>query len=146
MTALILLVEDNPQDVVIDRLAMQDCEIDHRLEVAQDGEQALEILRSIETPDLIILDINLPGMSGIELLRHIRAIPELVTTPVIVMSNSQREEDVDRAYRATCNAFIQKPMGYDKILRNFKAIKEFWFKVATLPSYKNQPPDSTRQE
>jgi CheY-like chemotaxis protein len=145
----ILLVEDSPHDILFVQEALKDLGIRHTMLTAQDGEGALQMLAGGARPDIIFLDLNLPGMTGLEVLAAIKSTPETSALPVIVLTNSQREEDVIKAYKAQCNAYIRKPMGYDKIVKNFEAFKIFWLEAVTLPGHTGPlvgPPDPPEAE
>jgi len=133
----ILLVEDNSTDAELLTEAFKDsCGDQVVLEVASDGEEALRILRSIEVkPHLVLLDLNLPRMSGLEVLRELRREADLAlrALPILILTNSRSNQDVLKAYTYNCNAFIQKPLGYQGILDLVKQTGAFWFGCATLP-------------
>ena len=138
----ILLVEDNPADAAIVRLALNRCRrlTDSRLHHVPDGEQALRYLRGMEPgaqgppPDLVLLDINLPGMGGIECLSQIRKAPALTHLPVMILSSSDAHGDILRSYQLHANAYVHKPVGIEELLKVFEAIADFWFIVAKLPA------------
>jgi len=134
----ILLVEDNPHDIEITVRALKKGQIKNELVVARDGEQALEMLfgpdSGSETPGLILLDLNLPKVGGIEVLEAIKKDPELRKIPVIVLTTSSREEDIVRSYDLGVNTFITKPVGFDDFMRVVSTIQEYWIFIATLPT------------
>ena len=133
----ILLVEDNPQDVEITRRALEKGQVKNRLTVARDGQEALDILDAIkgdDPPSLILLDLNMPRLNGIEVLQVIKADPNLRRIPVIVLTTSTREEDVVRAYDLGVNTFISKPVRFEDFMRVVMTIQEYWILIATLPS------------
>lgn len=133
----ILLVEDNPQDVEITRRALEKGQVKNRLTVARDGQEALDILEALKSDDppaLILLDLNLPRLNGIEVLQVIKADPHLRRIPVIVLTTSTREEDVVRAYDLGVNTFISKPVRFEDFMRVVMTIQEYWILIATLPS------------
>jgi CheY-like chemotaxis protein len=140
----ILLVEDDSTAVELVREAFKDSGIPHDLTVASDGAAALEYVQTTpEKPHLILLDINLPKKSGLEVLKEIKQDPKLRTIPVIMLTNSRSQDDVVKAYNLYCNAYVRKPLGFDMIVETIKATGKFWFDIATLPdvsSVKSKPP------
>lgn len=133
----ILLVEDNPQDVEITRRALEKGQVKNRLTVARDGQEALDILDAIkgdDPPSLILLDLNMPRLNGIEVLQVIKGDPNLRRIPVIVLTTSTREEDIVRAYDLGVNTFISKPVRFEDFMRVVMTIQEYWILIATLPS------------
>jgi chemotaxis family two-component system response regulator Rcp1 len=135
----ILLVEDNPSDVLLTRIAMQECKIANRLHVAKDGEVAMAFLRrqgehrEAPRPDLVMLDLNLPRMDGRELLREMKSDASLRLIPVVVLTTSDSETDVLRSYDLHANAYITKPLDMEQFVRVVKGIDEFWFGIVRLP-------------
>ena len=135
----ILLVEDNPSDVLLTQIAMKECKIANRLHVASDGEDALAFLRGQgryagqSRPDLVLLDLNLPRMDGRELLAVIKADPALKTIPVVVLTTSDVELDVVRSYELHANAYVTKPLDMDEFIRIVKGVDDFWFGIVRLP-------------
>jgi chemotaxis family two-component system response regulator Rcp1 len=135
----ILLVEDNPSDVLLTQIAMRECKIANRLHVARDGEEALAFLRRADDdreaprPDLVMLDLNLPRMDGRELLREMKRDPRLRLIPVVVLTTSDSETDVQRSYELHANAYITKPLDMEQFVRVVKGIDEFWFGIVRLP-------------
>lgn len=136
----ILLVEDNAGDVRLTREVMKEGGIDSTLRVAMDGEEALRMLRreggnaSLPVPDLILLDLNLPRMNGIEVLRVIKSDPTLRRIPVVVMTTSEAKEDIDAAYDLNANCYIAKPVDFASFIKVIQMIKGFWLTVVTLPN------------
>jgi CheY-like chemotaxis protein len=135
----ILLVEDNPSDVLLTQIAMRECKLANRLSVTLDGELALAYLRreapyqEAPRPDLILLDLNLPRMDGRELLREIKSDAALRAIPVVVLTTSNAESDVLRSYDLHANAYVTKPLGMEQFLRVVKGIDDFWFGIVRLP-------------
>jgi len=139
----ILLVEDNPADVRMTVEALKDCRVSNKLSVVEDGEQALSFLHKHDgysqrtRPDLILLDLNLPRKDGHEVLAEIKADPELRKIPVVVLTTSENERDVRRAYDLNANCYITKPGGLEQFVSVMKSIQYFWSKVVQLPSTAN---------
>ncbi len=136
----LLLVEDNPGDVRLTKEALKAGDVAVNLSVARDGVEAIEFLRregafeSAPAPDLILLDLNLPRKNGREVLSEIKADPILKKIPVLVMTTSRADQDINRAYSLNANCYITKPMDLDEFLRIVKSIEDFWMKTVTLPT------------
>jgi two-component system, response regulator len=137
----LLLVEDNPDDVMITQRALKRSRVTNDLSVCRDGQEALDFLlhRGIWSgntarPDLILLDVNLPKVNGMDVLQQIRSTPELSLIPVIMLTASDREEDVVKSYRLGSNTYIQKPVEFDKFLHALEVLGEYWIVVAKLPA------------
>lgn len=137
--AEILLVEDNPGDVRLVEEALLEYKVHNNLTVARDGVEALAFLRregefaGVPRPDLILLDLNLPRMSGQEVLAEIKHDGRLRTIPVVVLTTSDAGEDIERAYDLQVNCYITKPVDLDEFLKVVQAIESFWFQVVVLP-------------
>ena len=137
----ILMVEDNPGDVELTRLALSRAKIALRdgLSVVDNGEDAMRFLRKegafskAPSPDLVLLDLNLPGKSGREVLDEIKKDPELRIIPVVILTSSEAEADIVRSYKLHANAYVRKPLDLDQLNIIVQAIQSFWFTVATLP-------------
>jgi CheY-like chemotaxis protein len=135
----ILLVEDNPGDVRLTREALREFKVNNLMEVAADGMAALAHLRreganfSKPRPDLILLDLNLPKKSGIEVLKEIKSDPELMSIPVVILTTSAAEQDVVKSYNLHANCYITKPVELQQFLDVVKAIEEFWITIVKLP-------------
>ena len=138
----ILLVEDNPDDVEITRRAFSKSRVANELQVVRDGEEALEYLfrqgrysdqTARHLPDLVLLDLNLPRVNGLEVLQRIRAHGSLSAVPVIMLTSSQREEDIIASYKSGSNTFISKPVVFADFLRALETLGEYWIVVAQLP-------------
>lgn len=136
----ILLVEDNPADIRLTREALGELLIQHRLTVAEDGLAALKYLTAESTadpgspPDLILLDLNLPRMNGLEFLAVVKSSEQFKSIPVIVMSSSAAPEDVAAAYRLNANSYTQKPLEIDQFISVMQTIRRFWLETALLPA------------
>ena len=135
----ILLVEDNPGDVRLTREALREGKVRNNLHVAPDGVEALAFLRKegryadAVRPDLILLDLNLPRMDGREVLAHIKADASLRYIPVVVLTSSQAEQDIVRAYDLHANCYVTKPVDLDQFIHVVKSIEDFWFTIVKLP-------------
>lgn len=130
----ILLVEDNPADVRLVREAVAENDIDATLHCAGDGAQALQFLRTQPPPDLVLLDLNLPGIGGKEVLREMKADPQLRRIPVVVLTSSAAPQDVSDCYDAHVNSYMIKPTDFDAFLSMVGMIETYWLKAAQLPS------------
>ncbi|HWU50701.1 MAG TPA: response regulator [Asticcacaulis sp.] len=137
--AEIMLIEDNRGDALLTARAFRDARIDNRLTVADTGEKALAMLRrqgahaQFRLPDIILLDLNLPGVSGQDVLRAIKDDETLKTIPVVVLSSSEAQSDVARAYDRHANAYVVKPVSIDKFREVAASIEQFFFMLAILP-------------
>ena len=135
----ILLVEDNPGDVVLTITALKDSKVGTKISVAEDGEKALAFLRregayaGAPRPHLILLDLNLRRLGGREVLDAIKSDPKLMRIPVVVLTSSQAEEDILNSYDHHANCFITKPVGLDQFMKVLASIEDFWLTVAKLP-------------
>ena len=135
----VLLVEDNPADVRLTRLALQGGQIEKHLNIAEDGESALAFLRQqgpyadSPRPDLILLDLNLPGKSGHEVLAEIKQDRLLRTIPTVVLTTSDREQDIRLSYELAANCYVTKPVGLNLFLAAVRKIEDFWIRTASLP-------------
>ncbi len=135
----VLLVEDNPGDIRLTQEAFKDGRVYVNLTVANDGVEAMEILKGNgqwagrRRPDLILLDLNLPRKNGREVLVEIKADEELRRIPVIVMTTSKAEQDIHRAYNLNANCYITKPVELDEFLNVVRSIEDFWLTIVTLP-------------
>ncbi len=132
----ILLVEDNPADAEIARRALRDGGSRADLVVVRDGREALDYLVR-RRPDLVLLDLNLPGLPGLEVLRRLRADPALHGVPVVVLTTSRRPEDVRQTYAAGANTYIEKPQDFNRFVQVLRTIEHYWLDTALLP-----PPES----
>jgi CheY-like chemotaxis protein len=138
----ILLIEDNLQNVEITRRALAKGKINNELYVARDGQEALDFLYRqgkfsspavAPRPAIILLDLNLPKVGGMEILKQIKNDPSLKSIPVIVLTVSTREEDIIQSYNLGVNTYIQKPVEFDAFVRVVKVIHEYWITIASLP-------------
>jgi two-component system, chemotaxis family, response regulator Rcp1 len=135
----ILLVEDSPTDIDLTREGLEMGKLANNLTVLEDGQQALDFLRrkgaysDAERPDLILLDLNLPGKDGREVLEEIKNDPELMSIPVVVLTSSKAEEDIARSYKLHANCYISKPVNFSRFVEVVKGIEDFWFSIVKLP-------------
>lgn len=138
-TAQILLVEDNPADVMLMQEAFNNSTIVEEIHIAVDGEEALDFVNkrgkfeNAVTPDLILLDLNLPKIDGREVLSELNKDPQLHRIPVIVLSSSKVEKDILESYDNSANCYIVKPIELEKFVKIVEMIESFWFGLATLP-------------
>ncbi len=141
MSIDVLLVEDDPGDVLLTREAFEDqvAAAATRLHVVGDGRMALDFLRKTgeyadaPTPDLVLLDLNLPRVDGREVLAEAKADPALRQIPIVVLTTSEAEEDVLRSYDLHANAYVTKPVDFDKFITTIRNIDSFFGIVARLP-------------
>lgn len=135
----ILLVEDNPGDIRLTQEAFEEGHINNELHVVRDGERALDFLfqrgqfEDAPTPDLVLLDLNLPRVDGLDVLREIDDDPELRQIPFIVLTSSAAEEDVVASYELHSNAYLTKPIDPDEFVDLVRTFEDFWFELVKLP-------------
>jgi CheY-like chemotaxis protein len=135
----VLLVEDDPGDVLMTQEAFEEHKVGNRLKVVSDGVDALAYLRKEEPfqsavrPDLILLDLNLPKRDGREVLKEIKNDASLRQIPVVVLTTSQADEDVLRSYQLHANAYVTKPVDFERFVKVVKQIDEFFISVVRLP-------------
>lgn len=140
----ILLVEDTDAELMGEVIKEAFEGIPHELHLVVNGEQALKRLRTKDSyPDLVLLDLNLPGVSGIEVLSTMKKDPKLRVIPVIVITNSTSPEDVNRCYSTYANAYVRKAIGFDAMAKTINTTGQFWFKTATLPVVSQSPVSTT---
>jgi len=138
----ILLVEDSPSDTDLTVEALAAAKVTNRLSIVEDGVQAMAFLHrqgqyaEAPRPDLILLDLNLPRKDGREVLAEIRSDAKLTSIPVVVLTTSQAEQDVLRAYTLHANCYITKPVDFRQFLEVIEAIEGFWLSVVKLPTEK----------
>jgi two-component system, chemotaxis family, response regulator Rcp1 len=135
----ILLVEDNPADVRLTRLALQDGMVRNNLNVAEDGVEALDFLYKrgkyggVPRPDLILLDLNMPRKDGREVLAAIKSDGDLRRIPVVVLTTSKAEKDILSSYDLHANCYVTKPLELEQFNKAIKSIEDFWFTLVKLP-------------
>jgi CheY-like chemotaxis protein len=136
----ILLIEDNTGDARLAREALRDAKVRNNLSWVSDGAEALAYLRregrfeKAPRPDLILLDLNLPRIDGREVLSEIKADEKLKRIPVVILTTSQAEEDILRAYHLNANCYISKPVDLDQFIKVVKTIEDFWLSIVKLPT------------
>lgn len=136
----VLLVEDDPGDVLLIKEAFEFNKVSNNLHCVSDGEQALAFLRregehaDAARPDLVLLDLNLPRKDGREVLAEVKADEDLRTIPVVVLTTSEAEEDVLRSYQLHANAYVTKPVDFERFIEVVRQIDEFFVQVVRLPS------------
>ncbi|MGB9978407.1 response regulator [Methanobacterium sp.] len=136
----ILLVEDNEGDVGLVEEVFHEAKIMNNLNVAEDGEEAILFLRregkfsNVPSPDIILLDLNLPGKDGREVLKEIKEDDELKRIPVVILTTSKAEEDILKSYNLHANSYITKPVDFDQFIKVIKSIENFWLDIVKLPS------------
>lgn len=137
MAKEILLVEDNPDDAELTRIAFAEAGVDYRLHVVGDGVQALAYLRgcsALELPSLVLLDLNLPKLDGREVLEAIRADPATRSLPVVVLTTSAEPFDVDKVYELGANSYIQKPVEFERFVEVVRQIGLYWLALNHPPT------------
>ena len=137
---VVLLVEDDPGDVVLIQEAFEHNKVRNRLHVVGDGVEAMAFLRDGdgERPDLVLLDLNLPRKDGREVLAEVKKDSTLRTIPVVVLTTSQAEEDVLRSYDLHANAYVTKPVDFDRFIGVVRQIDQFFVSVVKLPNNNNR--------
>lgn len=136
----ILLVEDNPGDAQLTQIAVEDSKMSIKLNVVEDGVEAMNFLQKqgkyakAPCPDLILLDLNLPRKDGREVLAEIKNDDILKRIPVVVLTTSQAEDDILKAYDLSANCYITKPVDFDQFVKIVQSIEHFWFTIVKLPS------------
>jgi len=136
----ILLVEDNPGDARLAKEALKESKIHNQLSIVSDGEEALEFLykkgkfHKAITPDLILLDLNLPKIDGRQVLERIKNDDNLKQIPVVILTTSRDEEDILKSYKLHANCYISKPLDLNQFIKVVKSIEDFWLSIVKLPS------------
>ena len=141
MTAIdILMVEDNPGDARLTQEALKESKVYNNLHHVRDGVEAMEFLRKegtyadAPTPDIILLDLNLPRKDGRQVLAELKAIPRLKNIPVVVLTTSEAEQDIVKSYELHANCYITKPVDLDKFVEIIHGIENFWLSIVKLPN------------
>ena len=137
--ASILLVEDDPGDVMLIRDALAEHKVGNTVSVVSDGVEAMEFVRGegsyagVERPDLVLLDLNLPRLSGLEVLAQLKQDPELLDVPVVMLTTSQADEDILRSYKLHANAYVSKPVDFEGFTEAIRQIDDFFLTLVQLP-------------
>jgi CheY-like chemotaxis protein len=143
----LLYAEDDPDDRLLATMSHTESGIPNPMTFVADGEEALEYLRRTGRhagrveggmPGIVLLDLNMPGIGGRETLRVIRADPTLCRIPVVILTTSTAEDDIDTSYEAGANAYIVKPAGFGDLVRIFRSLSTFWFEISSLPKESSQ--------
>ncbi|MGH1363325.1 MAG: response regulator [Calditrichia bacterium] len=135
----VLLVEDNPGDAFLTKEALNESKILVHLDHVDDGFKALDYLykrnkyKHVQEPDLILLDLNLPGKSGSEVLGEVKQDKHLRHIPVAMLTSSENEEDVLSSYGMGANCYVAKPVGLEEFAKIIRSLEEFWFSIVRLP-------------
>ena len=136
---VILLVEDNPADARLTAEGLKRAKVLNRLHVVEDGEEAIAFMRregqwaDAPRPDIVFLDLNLPKMDGREVLTIVKDDPELAHIPIVVLTSSDADADILKAYRAKANCYVKKPVMFQEFLNTIKLLDDFWLTVVRLP-------------
>lgn len=139
----ILLVEDNEGDILLTREALEDAKIHVNLVVVNDGKEAIDFLNrygkytGAVSPDLLLLDVNLPKKNGLEVLQHVKGTHNLKHIPVIMLTTSSSPKDIDECYRNYANCYITKPIDANDFLAVIASIENFWISIVKLSSTKS---------
>ena len=138
--AVVLLVEDNDDDIELTKIGFEQAEFAVDLRVVSDGEQCLDYLRrqnayaTSPTPDLVLLDLHMPRMSGMEVLDAINADANLRHLPVIVLTTSSSDREIREAYQRHCSGYLIKPVGFADFVKTVQGLEDYWFSLVALPS------------
>ena len=135
----ILLVEDNPGDVRLTQEAARETKVHNNMHIVSNGTDAMAFLHregrfgSVPRPDLILLDLNMPGLDGREVLRRVKSDEQLRRIPVVIITSSQAEEDILRAYDLQASCYVTKPVDLEQFIKVVKSIENFWLTIVKLP-------------
>ncbi len=139
----ILLAEDDPDDALMVQEALNHCRLTISLTIVDNGEELLNYLRhtqqqdhadTVEPPRLILLDLNMPRMNGREVLAEIKRDPRLRCIPIVVLTTSQTDDDINRSYELGANSFITKPMSFESLVDTMQTLTKYWFEIVEPPS------------
>lgn len=135
----VLLVEDDPGDVELTTEALQAAKLSVNLNVVSDGAEAMDFLRRVgqysnaPKPDLVLLDLNMPKKDGREVLQDIKSDPALTSIPVVILTTSDADEDIMKAYDLGANCYVTKPVGFEQFTHVVRSVGNFWFMIVKLP-------------
>jgi chemotaxis family two-component system response regulator Rcp1 len=135
----ILLVEDNPGDIRLTKEALRDGKINNTLDVVEDGLEAIDFLnkkgkfKKANRPDLILLDLDLPNMSGREVLKLVKKDEPLRSIPIAILTVSQADQEILKSYDMQANVFVTKPVDFDQFVHIIRSIEDLWFTIVKLP-------------
>lgn len=135
---VILMIDDNPTDVLLIKEAFAFCEGMYEIYVAEDGAYAIEFLKQqgqyleVPRPDIILLDLNMPRKSGFEVLTEVKTDPDFKSIPTLIYTSSVAKEDIRDAYNSYANGYIRKSVDFDDCIKIAKSIKDFWFSASIL--------------
>jgi len=134
--AHVLLVEDNEGDILLTKEAFEESKVKTNISVARNGQEALDFLykkgdyANVQRPDIILLDINIPIFNGHEVLERIKKDSDLKMIPVIMLTTSSNQKDIDKAYKNHSNSYVKKPLNLDDFIKAILRIDEFWFQLS----------------
>lgn len=137
---IILMVEDNEGDAFLTKELLKEAKVSNVIHIVRDGVEAMGFLHKegmysgAPTPDLILLDLKMPRMDGHEVLARIRADPKLECIPVVILTSSEADEDVLRAYKHKANCYVTKPVGLEQFSKIVRSIDDFWLSIVKLPT------------
>ncbi len=133
------MVEDNLDDILITQRAMAKGHIRNKLYVTHDGEEAMDFLKKqgkykdAPTPTLVLLDLNMPKLDGFGVLRLVKSDENLKSIPIIVLTSSERDKDIELAYKLGCNSYIMKPVSFDNFIKTIMSIEYYWLTISKIP-------------
>lgn len=130
----ILLVEDNPDDVELTLHALKDHPVAGNIQVARDGQEALDLLAArVEPPRVVFLDLKLPKIDGLDVLRRIKSNPATQKIPVVILTSSNQDSDIDKSYRLGANSYIVKPVDFERFSQSVKQLGDYWLTLNQAP-------------
>ncbi len=135
----ILLAEDNPDDIIITKRALEKGKVKNKLYIVHNGEEALHFLKrtgpyeNAPKPGLVLLDLKMPKVNGFEVLKEIKQDKNLKSIPIIVLTTSAREIDIEKAYQLGCNNYIIKPVNFENFIQTVIKMKEYWLNISRIP-------------
>jgi len=141
----ILMAEDDPEDQMLVRTAFEEAHLANKLRIVSNGEELMDYLNArgeyqeMPTPDLLLVDLNMPRKDGREAIREIKTDPALQHIPIIVLTTSAAEEDILASYRLGVSTYIRKPVTFEKLLDVVKTFSKYWFEIAELPNVEKAP-------